>query len=63
MGDITRVQGKLDLVEALKQYRTPLWITEMGWPTHTNPAMANDGAFVAGLIRRAARLRFPGEGV
>jgi hypothetical protein len=29
MGDITRVQGKLDLVTLLKGYGKPLWITEI----------------------------------
>lgn len=29
MGDITRVQGKLDLVALLKGYGKPLWITEI----------------------------------
>ena len=28
-GDITRVQGKRNLVEYLKRYRTPLWLTEI----------------------------------
>ncbi|HXQ80195.1 MAG TPA: glycosyl hydrolase [Opitutaceae bacterium] len=29
MGDITRVQGKLDLVAYLKRYGKPLWLTEV----------------------------------
>ena len=36
----------------------PIWITELGWPTHINAAVG-DGAFPAALIRHCARLRFP----
>lgn len=35
-----------------------LWITEFGWPTHTNPLL-DEGGFATGLILRAATLRFP----
>ncbi|MBC7287865.1 MAG: beta-galactosidase [Armatimonadetes bacterium] len=35
-----------------------LWITEIGWPTHINPAVADED-FLPSMIRYAARLRFP----
>ena len=37
-GDITRVQGKLNLVEYLKRYRTPLWLTEINRRDGSQPA-------------------------
>ena len=55
MGDITRVQGKLDLVESLKQYRTPLWITEIDRRDGSKGGKEREQADYVG--RTAAQLR------
>ena len=55
MGDITRVQGKLDLVESLKQYRTPLWITEIDRRDGSKHDKEKEQAAYVG--RTAAQLR------
>lgn len=38
----------------------PIWITEMGWPTHENK-VTGDGTYLGRLIAYAAQQRFPGR--
>ena len=54
-GDITRVQGKLNLIEFLKRYRAPLWLTEINRRDGSKRGKASEQA--AYLGQTAAQLR------
>ena len=54
-GDITRVQGKLNLIEYLQRYRTPLWLTEINRRDGSKHGKESEQA--AYLGQTAAQLR------
>jgi len=54
MGDITRVQGKLDLVEYLKRFGKPLWLTEIN--RRNGSAGGRDGDLAEFMTRTVAQI-------
>lgn len=55
MGDMTRVQGKLDLIELLKRYGKPLWITEVNRRDGSKGGRHDDAAAYLSRVARQMR--------